>query len=330
MKSNKFLILGFSGIALFFAVYFSLNSKTAVLPSSQVTTTEPPSLFQQAQAHPGLTQSHLSEEDSSSECKPVLEAIETLPLKTLIYDLTTGKMKLDAKCLFHKKKEAKILDGFPEVCVQLKDGQPTADCVSKLFFYKALRIQNATMGQNLDNLETEVIIQKLMGILTGQSEISADESKQIREIGVKLYERLPDSAAAAKAASVGFISAEQLTPEESAQFDKILDESRTKFPSNWELYEIDLIRKRGRDEAEFKKSVVDYYAANPNSPIARYYMGCMKWSEKEVTAAREFFHSAVAIAPNDARFKATYDHALAATPPEKVCTVQINFDPEKF
>ena len=300
-----------------------------LIPQTETTST-PVSLSERAKQFPGLTKPNLSDAELKSECRQAIESIETLPLKTLVYDLGNGHLKLNADCLTHLKTNDNFLKGFPQVCEKLENGTPTSECVQKLFFYKALRINEATKNQALDSLATEIIINKLIALLADNAFATPEGLKTIREVGAKLYERLPNSESAAKAAIIGYLGEDGLAEQDKLNYDQISDEARAKFPNNWDIYEMDLIRKKSKNEESFKSEVLKHYANQPESSIAIYYMGCINWSDNKAVLARTFFKSAAERSPADKRFADTLQKSLSMNPPEKICAVQIGFNPDQF
>ncbi len=321
------LLIGFIGI-LFFKK--NIPAKDDAVQKSKIIQSE--KLIEQAKSHPGLTQSNLSASENSSECKFILESIETLPLQTLIYDLTNGNLDINShsNCIMNDFPKLKNLDGFPAVCQIIKGTEPSKKCIDQLFKYKSLRIHHATLNSDIDLLDTPVIIQKFMAVLSDDSTENPEGQNRIRTIGQKLYERLPNSEAAVKAAVLGFMIPTNLSTDDQQKFNDILDSARSKFPNNWEIYEMDLIRKKGQSLDSFKNEIQNYYAKYPNSAIAQYYMGCLNWSENNAPVARDFLKSATVTAPNDPRFADTYQQAQKLNPPEKICMVQINLSPDDF
>lgn len=286
-------------------------------------------LFSQAKSYAGLAQPHLSDDELKSDCRSALETIETQPLAALIESVVQKKIKLDSKCLFLSQKQTEFLKGFPEVCEISEQSEPSAECLQKIFYYKVLRVHTATIGQNLEQLPTEVLIQKLMAVLMGQLLSSADDLKQLKQLGVKLYERLPESESAAKAASIGYLVDDHLSSEEQAVYNKTLRDARNKFPENWEIYEMDLVRRKAQNDPEYRSEITRYYQAHSQSAIGQYYMGCLEWADGHEQSARDFFKAA-SQASTESRFLETYQKALSQQSPSKVCSVKINFDPDKF
>lgn len=288
------------------------------------------SLTDQIKQFPGLDTPKLSPQESQSECKEALESIETLPLQTLIYDLGHNKFKLKSDCLFISKNSIALLDNFPEACEKIENNEPSKACIEKLFFYKALRIHHATINDDLDSLPTEIIINKLIGLIAENAFNTPDGLKLVRAVGAKIYERLPESESAAKAAVIGYFGDENLSDIDRTSYNKLLDEARSKFPENWEIYEMDLVRKKMNNDDSFKNEVVNYFQSHSDSAIANYQMGCFYWSDSKVDEAQNLFKKSVQLSPNDQRFVGTLQKSQTMTPPEKVCSVQINFDPDKF
>jgi hypothetical protein len=331
MKSNTKIFGIFILFIVMTVVYLkTTNSKKTDAGIQKEVQLVPEKLIDQAKNHPGLKKAMLTGAEDSSDCKSALESIETLPLKTLLYDLKENKLKLSSDCLFMNFPQSKSLAGFPEVCSVTQKADLSDECVAKIFEYKSLRIHHATKNTDLDTLETAVIIQKFMAVLSDDSMDNSDGHAVLRKIGQKLYERLPESESAAKAAALGFIVSEKLTPEEQAKINFVLDSARSKFPNNWEIYEIDLIRKKGQSLENFKNEILNYYGKFPNSAISQYYMGCLNWSENKAAVARDFFKSATTINSKDTRFTGTYEQSLKTNPPEKVCSLKISFDPDDF
>lgn len=293
-------------------------------------TTPSKSLLDQIKQFQGLEKARLSEQELKSECKEDLEAVETLPLETLIYDLKNKKLNLKSDCFFIDRNTTPLLSGFPQICRNFENNEPTKECVEKLFFYKALRIHQATMKDNLDNLQTEIIINKLIGLLAENAVQTAGGLKMIRDVGAKLYERLPDSESAAKAAALGYLADDKLSDSDKVSYDEILNQARRKFPENWEIYEMDLIRRKMKNDNSFETEVLNYFQKNPSSGIANYYMGCLAWNKQNATEARSFFQIAAQLQSSDQRFSSTLQKSQTVNPPEKVCTVQVNFDPNQF
>ncbi len=281
---------------------------------------------------PGLDSPKLSPQESNSECKEALEAIETLPLQTLIYDLIQNKFKLKSDCLFISKNSISLLNDFPEVCEKPENNELSKACIEKLFFYKALRIHHATISDDLDSLSTEIIINKLIGLMAENAFNTPDGLKLMRAVGVKIYERLPESESesAAKAAVVGYFGDDNLSDVDKENYDKLLNEARNKFPENWEIYEMDLVRKKKNNDDSFKKEVVNFFQSHSESAIANYYMGCLYWSDNKGVEAQNLFQRAVELSPNDQRFVGTLQKSQTLRPPEKICSVQISLDPDKF
>jgi hypothetical protein len=321
--------------AVLFYVFWKKTSSplepVAIESSKPIVTSPEEKLFDRVKEFPGLTQTNLSSAEKTSECKSALEAIETQSLNTLLYDLNNGKLVLNGTCLFTTKSTTPMLENFPEVClVRDGEGQISKECTVKLYFYKAIRIHQATLDAELKGLSTEILINKLIGLLAEQAYNSADGLKRLRNTGAELRERLPDSSSATKAALVGYLGDEHLNKTEQQVYDALLNEARHKFPDNWEIFEMDLVRKKSVDENVFKSEVKNYYEQYPNSPIATYHMGCVVWDGNDRAGAVALFETAKKLLPEDKRFADTYAKALTAKPPEKICSVQINFNPEQF
>jgi tetratricopeptide (TPR) repeat protein len=328
----------FFGIAVFVVIlsssfYFTSKNRFTTLTSPEPVSVESSStLIEKAKQAPGLSQPHLSEEEKSNAvCKPALESIETLPLNTLVYDLTNGSLALHPDCLFHEKNEFTMLKGFPQSCEVRVEGKPTQDCIKQLFFYKAMRVNRATIDQDLSHLPTEVIIQKLVAILGSFFDgVTPEVLKQLSAVGAQLRERLPESASAHKAALLGVLANDNATTEEKVRYQQELNQSRQKFPNDWDLFEMDLIQKKKNDKEEYNKEVQIFYGAHPKSAIALYHRGCLSWSQGQAAEAQDFFKQALDIAPNDTRFKDTYQKSLTSATADTVCSVQLNFDPDRF
>ena len=201
MKKSVILVLIGVVITAFLLRFYKTAIPKTIKAQPPLSEGSSKSLTEQIRQFPGLDKPKLSPQELQSECKEALESIETLPLQTLLYDLGHNKFKLNSKCLFESKNNIELLKDFPEVCEKMENDQPSKLCIEKLFFYKALRIHRATMADDLDSLSTEIIINKLIGLLAESAFSSPDGIKQMRAVGNKLYQRLPESESAAKAAN---------------------------------------------------------------------------------------------------------------------------------
>ena len=329
---NRVLIL--TVIVASIAAYLYFHKSSVVIKKAQTQQisleSSSKSLTEQIKNFRGLDKPKLSPQESQSDCKIALESIETLPLQTLIYDISHNKFKLKSDCLFFSKNSMPLLNNFPEVCEKIENNEPSKDCIEKLFLYKALRIHHATINDDLDSLSTEIIINKLIGLMAENAFNTPDGLKLVRAVGTKIYERLPDSDSAAKAALVGYFGDENLPDSERINYNNLLDDARRKFSENWEIYEMDLVRKKNNDNGGFKSEVTNYFQAHPESAIANYHMGCLNWSDRKAENARKLFQKALNLSPSDQRFTATLQKSQTMVPPEKVCSIQVNFDPDKF
>lgn len=330
MKKNILMVFILFAVAVGFYLHKPTTNTKKVQAQVVSKKTYSTSLTEQIREFPGLEKPKLNEKESQSECKEALESIETLPLQTLIYDLGHNKFKLKSDCLFISKNDIALLKDFPEVCEKIENNEPTKECNEKLLFYKALRIHHATMNDDLNSLSTEMIINKLIGLMIENAFNTPDDLKQMRAVGTKIYERMPDSESAAKAAIVGYFSDDNLATSDKENYNQLLDEARNKFPENWEIYEMDLVRKKMNNDDNFKNEVMTYFQNHPESGIANYHMGCLHWTNKNVTEARALFQKAVQLSQNDSRFATTLQESQTANPPEKICLVQIGFNPENF
>lgn len=289
-----------------------------------------PKLIEQIKEHPGLKVAQLSSDEKASECKAALELIETLPFRSLVSDLTNGQLKLDPRCMFLKTKPFQKLDGFPQVCEDVKDGALSRDCLDKLLYYKALRIHYGTLDADLSSLPNEVVIQKLMALLLENAFQTDDGLKLLKAVGEEVYRRLPWSEPAAKAATIGYFVAHDRSAEDDARFEALLREARGKFPESWELFEMEVTRKKLKNDLSYKDDVRNLYRQYPETALAMYYRGCLYWAESQATEARDLFRRATEASPGDRRLSKTLQESLSKVPPEFVCSIHIGVNPDDF
>lgn len=93
---------------------------------------------------------------------------------------------------------------------------------------------------------------------------------------------------------------------------------------------MELVHLKTADSKKYVQSITNNYQLNPDSAIATYHWGCLSWQKGQAQPARELFQKAVSLKPDDKRFLQTRDQSLKVNPPEKVCQVQISFNPESF
>lgn len=291
--------------------------------------TVPQKLSEQLEVFKGLEKSTLSEAEKSSPCGPLFERLETYSLKVIMDDLKNKELQLEANCFKENTSTNAFLKGFPETCQLNDQGQLSPTCQVQLVAIKSFRVHRATEYQSPDSLSTELLINRLMAYLTSQSFNTVEGKKNLRELGQELYKRLPENESAAKAAGIGYLMDDNLTPEDQQKFSDLGSEIRQKFPDNWEIYEINLLSKKNQNKEEFENIIVSDYQANPNSAIANYYMGCRSWKNKNFPEAIKYFQLALQISPNHKRFKQTLADTSDTTN-QKVCRFEIGFNPKDF
>lgn len=334
--SHFYRLLLFAGFLLGLGYLYSSLSKYRSTESAQTTKVQSidpaKKLLAQAKQVESTISAKLTEaEKIDLNCANSLEAIETLPMKSLLEDLKNNRINLDKSCLFKStQSNLQSLAGFPDVCSVSKDKEISADCEEKLFLYKALRIHHNTSQQDLRGLPTEILLQKFFGIIADQSFSSPDGVSLFREASKELHQRLPESLSAAKANVISYLMDGNLNNDDQGNFDEALKEARQKFPNDWEIYEMSLIRKKMLDEDAFRSEILEYYAKQPQSAIANYYMGCIQWASGNIESARIYFKKASELGPGDGRFKETYENSLSKSAGDQVCAVKVNFNQDDF
>ena len=287
-------------------------------------------LIDRVKQFPGLQKSNLSESEKASDCATALESIETLPLKTLLYDIQNDQLKLDPKCFETQTKSWSALKDFPQSCLTKINNELSQSCIQSLFSFKAIRIHQATANENVTQLSLELLINRLMALLNQELLGSADGKNRLREVGLELRSRLPDSDSAAKAAALGYLIEEKLNTSDTEAFQDLLIQLRAQFPESWDIFEMEIIHLKNVGSKKYEQNIINNYQSNPESAIATYHWGCLNWQKGQAQPAREQFRRAVSMKPEDKRFVQTFDQSLKVQPPEKVCQVQISFNPESF
>jgi TolA-binding protein len=196
--------------------------------------------------------------------------------------------------------------------------------------YKGLRIHRATLDSQIDNLSTEVLIQKFVGMMFDGSMDQANGIQEMREIGIKIYERLPESLSAAKVALIGFILENKLNETDRLSFEKILAQAQERFPDNWDLYEVSLMNRKSRSEKEYQAAVKTFYQTYPDSALAAYHLGCVFWTKTDLPAAQKYLKLAYDREPTNKRFQESWTQSQKLPAQERVCSLQIGFDPSNF
>lgn len=221
----------FLGLALFISAYFLLpqNKPTKIAEQPQP---QPAKLIDRVKQFPGLQKPNLTEQEKVSFCAAALESIETLPLKTLLFDIENDQLKLDPKCFEFQTKPWSALKDFPQACLTRIKNELSQTCVQSLFSFKAIRIHQATAAEKVAQLSLELLINRLMALLNQEMLTSADGKKMLREVGLELRSRLPDSDSAAKAAALGYLIEDQLDLNDAQAFQDLLGQLRTQFPQS--------------------------------------------------------------------------------------------------
>ncbi len=325
IKTPYFLL----GLVLILSTYLFLPQNKPT-KNNQQSQPQQAKLIDRVKQFPGLQKPNLSEEEKVSLCAAALESIETLSLKTLIYDIENNQLKLDPKCFESQTKTWSALKDFPQACLTRINNELSQTCIQSLFSFKALRVHQATAKENVAQLSLELLINRLMALLNQELLTSADGKKMLREVGLELHSRLPNSDSAAKAAALGYLVEDQLDANSAQAFQELLGQLRTQFPESWDIFEMELVHLKTADSKKYVESITNHYQSNPDSAIATYHWGCLSWQKGKAQPARELFQRAVSMKPDDKRFLQTYDQSLRVNPPEKVCQVQISFNPESF
>jgi tetratricopeptide (TPR) repeat protein len=328
MKSIKTPYFFLALVLILSASLFLTQNKTTKI--DELTQPQTTKLIDRVKQFPGLQKPNLSEQEKASHCAAALESIETLPLKTLLYDIQNDQLKLDPKCFESQTQNWSTLQDFPEACLTRVNNELSQTCVQSLFSYKTIRIHQATANENVAQLSLELLINRLMALLNQEMLTSADGKKMLREVGMELRSRLPDSDSAAKAAALGYLIEDQLDTQNALAFQELLGQLRTQFPESWDIFEMELVHLKTADSKKYVQSITDHYQSHPDSAIATYHWGCLSWQKGQAQPARELFRKAASIKPDDKRFSQTYDQSVKVNPPEKVCQVQISFNPESF
>ena len=239
------------------------------------------------------------------------------------------QLTFDPSCFQAFIEKYPFLKGFPETCQLNKEGKLVNPCASQLLAIKAIRIHMATQSQSTDTLSTDLLINRLFALLTNQSIGTPEGTQAIKEVGRELFKRMPNNESAAKAAGLGYLIDDHLSPEDQQYFSDLGSEIRNRFPDNWEIYEINLLSKRNINKEEFENTIKSTYESNPESAIANYYMGCAKWKYKAFNEARAYFQKALQLSPHHERFAQTLKSS-SDTSNEKVCRFAIGFNPDNF
>lgn len=331
MKKNQ--IYAFMAILLLFAAvsYFVKRSpiKKTETNLEQNTNELSQKLSEQLKNFQGLEKSTLSESEKSTTCGATYEKLEIYSMKVLLEDLKNGDLNINTDCFKKDIKKIGILKGFPQTC-QLDDlGQFSVTCQMQVLTIRSIRIHRATVNQAPTTLSTDLLINRLMAYLTTLSIETPEDKKNLRELGNELYSRLPHNESAAKAAGIGYVIDDNLSPEDQLKFSELGHEIRNKFSDNWQIYEIDLLSKRNLNREEYDSTIQSTYESNPNSAISNYHMGCKSWSHGNHQEARDYFQKASQINPANKIFAKTLKDS--SDPKfERVCQFQISFDPESF
>lgn len=297
------------------------------------------SLYTKAKNFPGLsvasdkTKSPLttrlsdaSEKSSQAECESFNQKIETLPLNTLLFDLQEKHLAIPPSCAQDERTTA-LFQALSSACQSEAQNSNPLECEGKLFQYRARRIQLWSNSQDLKSLSSEVLVQKFYGLMSSGEMTLAGGGPLLRSISDELKLRLPDSSAPQRIDVISYLVEPPQTEEQNRAADEALRLAREKNPTDWQLFEIDLIRKPPADYEAQVRAFADQY---PSSPIALYHLGCIAWKKGFRDEALQYFQRALSLAPTDTRFLATNERARSEATGASICTAQMSFDSRDF
>lgn len=268
-------------------------------------------------------------ETVSQDCSAFYEQIETLPMESLLFDLKEGKLSIPSHCE-QDSHTAKLFSDLKADCAFLALQETQGKCESSLFHFRARRIQLWSDGQSLDELSTEILVQRFFGLLSSGTFAEVNGSNEFRQIGQILRKRLPNSNAPIRIELVGYLTSNQLTDQERADFQNLIREARERSPDDWQLFEMDLMQKALTDESAYQKAVQDFLAASPESPIGLYHAGCVAWKNGQKAEATAYFQQTLQKSPEDPRFKETFQKSQSSDLGESICTASLSFNSQDF
>ncbi|MEZ0393258.1 MAG: tetratricopeptide repeat protein [Pseudobdellovibrionaceae bacterium] len=264
-----------------------------------------------------------------ANCSSFFEQVETLPLESLLFDLREGRMSLPANCE-QDPLSAKMFTNLQQKCSPDSLAQSFADCETALFQYRTRRIQLWTQGQSLQELSTDLLIQRFYGMLFSGAANEAGGAEELRSLSEELKKRLPASAAPYRIEVVSYLAEPDLDAEKQLAFQNALREARARDPEDWQLFEMEWVQLAQSNPEAYAARVQEFLASQPNSPIGLYHAGCIAWKSGNQQAALESFQRASEQAPQDPRFSSTLQKSQSSKPGESICTSSLSFQFEDF
>jgi len=292
-------------------------------------------LFSQARQYPGRplpkTEAAATDPEQPADCAGFYEKVETLPMESLVFDLREGRLTLPAPAGCKQDPlTAKLFIALQTSCAPAQIAQSTQACETALFQYRARRIQLWSEGQSLKELSTDILVQRFFGLLASGAVFEPGGADEVRKLSQELQLRMPTSSSPLRIAVVSYIVDSDLTPEEAESFETILREARSQAPEDWQLFEIELIRKAGAQPEAYARSVQEFLTSNPHSPIGLYHGGCVAWNSGRREEAQQYFHKAREGAPLDSRFAEAALKSQAADLGTSICTATLSFNSADF
>jgi tetratricopeptide (TPR) repeat protein len=331
LKSILFLALG----SMTFMMYIQNRNTKAQIAKVEKEVSQ--KLYDQALQFPGRPASPVAspspavspvptENAMLEACNAFNEKIETLPLETLLFDLRERNLQIPPQCIQDKLTNP-MFEAMNAACQPEAQTLNPTDCATRMFQYRARRIQLWSNSQDMKSLSTEVLVQKFYGLLSSGEMNQEGGAQLLRSIAEELKTRLPQSSAPNRIEVISYLIDPPKTEEQSQAAAEALRVAREKSPDDWQLFEVDLIQKSPED---YEQTVRAFASQYPDSPIALYHLGCIAWKKGVQSEALQYFQRASQLAPTEARFSTTADKAKTEAPGTSICSAQMNFDSRDF
>jgi hypothetical protein len=248
------------------------------------------------------------EEKYPPQCKKLFKSL-------LITDLSLENF-LDLKklgatsCI--KSLDAKIqnaeLKSQIEVCLKETNFKPNSLCASWLFMLRALAIDLIYDSSNLENYDSNILINKIVGSFMQMANPSRAMLKNNIAMSDILISRDPNLYPAYKAKLMNLLLQELIHGNINLQNEMVETwESMSQFTLDEDIQDFPLLRefiKNQNNEADLNQFIDDYLTQNPQSVKAHYFKAGIEWKSGNKEAAKLWLNKAHKLDPqnNDIRY----------------------------
>ncbi len=257
------------------------------------------------------------------ECTSQTERIAGTALDQLILDFNSGAFELDPTCEQFELQSEQV-SAFYAACRYIPEQHKIAseaECSQALAMYRMNKIDQVTADRtDYRAMSLPLLMNKIMARFQS-SKPGTDAWDQNVEMIQVLIEREPQFFAARKAL-VASLMPQMKDSDIIDQVATATQNARRLNPQDYELQEIELLVSQLGGQPEAADAFV---ASNPQSPLGYYYRASNLLKSGNREAAIADLEQAIALAPQDQRYKSTLQKLLSNEPGVNHFEVKVGF-----